>query len=647
MDFERVRTKGSKAKKKSKNGAEIKELEYPVSHVQIDILDLICHLICTDSAYVRRPDLLKIENFLDAINPKDYENDADKKSYIEFSRRGLEARLKFNLTNPKDIMLHINGGVMDEGLVDVSSYKGLSENRIAWINEVVSEALEYKYAVKYCEPFLDAFTELKTSVSGKKTIVARIKDLAVALNNDFRKVEAMNSEEEALTLEPGKFEDKICDTYDQVVNPARKLKTGMQAVNELLGGGFENGRVYIFFGLPGEGKSTTLLNLLYQLKIYNRDYKCKDPTKRPVIVLLTMENTVTETIERLFTLAAANDIEMADYSKEEVIRILREDGNLTLDDGNPINLYIKYLPSNSTDTSELYKIYDDLSDEGMEVCAFFQDYVGRIRSTNYNADARIEYGDVVDEFKVFATNKDIPFISAAQLNRDATKHIDEGRKSNKNDLVRMIGRSNISESLRMLNNVDGAFLLAPEWTQDGEKYLGIQRIKIRYRATVREYFYIPYVNNSIRLSEDLYGEATYRTTMRDENSLFGNTNSVPRQSVYHTNDIPEIEDLRNNRTFQINGTMYGNAIRHDPDGNDIRELENENNKESTAENINEEIAMAAYERDKIIAASWWRTYTHEMAVKYDEQVKGGWSPIIFFDPSSIPKKPGWNPIIFF
>ena len=41
----------------------------------------------------------------------------------------------------------------------------------------------------------------------------------------------------------------------------------------MLGGGFEKGRVYSFFGLPGEGKTVTLENLMYQIWKYNKGFK--------------------------------------------------------------------------------------------------------------------------------------------------------------------------------------------------------------------------------------------------------------------------------------------------------------------------------------------------------------------------------------
>ena len=54
------------------------------------------------------------------------------------------------------------------------------------------------------------------------------------------------------SLEEGTFENSIRDTYNAVCNPSRKLLMGNQALNELFGGGLEEGRVYCLFGLPGE-----------------------------------------------------------------------------------------------------------------------------------------------------------------------------------------------------------------------------------------------------------------------------------------------------------------------------------------------------------------------------------------------------------
>ena len=235
---------------------------------------------------------------------------------------------------------------------------------------------------------------------------------------------------------------------------------------------------------------------------------------------------------------------MTDMPPERAISMLREEGELYLTGESPIDIIIKFKPSNSVDTSYLYTLTEDLEDQGMEVIAMFQDYIGRIRSTEKLQDTRLEYGLIVDEFKTYAEIKDVPIVTVAQLNRDASKHIDEGRKSSKADLVRLIGRSNISESMLVLNNIDAGFLIAPETTQNKERYLGIQRIKIRYNAGDREFVYLPFYENTLKLIEDHGAIAVYKTSLRAD--PFGDNgpgyNTHPR-SNYQTNVIMDMNQI--------------------------------------------------------------------------------------------------------
>lgn len=539
MDFERVRS--TEKPIRTSASSRVSNNYIPELHLDNKILDLMCKMITTDSQYIKRGSLINLQKFIDSVNPKEYE-DPEKKKLVSFIRKGLEARLMFNINNPELIIRHINGGILDDGVVDVNNFVGLDAARINWLNEMVSTVLKYDYVYTHVDRILDVCTRFKTSdYKSKAEIIDEFEGCINEAQNDFRRSRNEAHTEATFSLIDGEFEDAVVDAYNQVSSPRRKLRTGMQGMNELLGGGFESGRVYTFFGLPGEGKSTTLLNLMYQLKKYNTDYKPKDPTKIPTIVLLTMENTIVESIERLFGLSCIGAGGMVDYSVQDVIHMLRTDGELRLDANSPINILIKYKPTNSVDTSYLYTLCEDLEDRGMEVIAMFQDYIGRIRSTQYNSDSRLEYGAVTDEFKVFAEIRDIPVITASQLNRDASKHIDEGRKNNKADLVRFIGRSNISESMLVLNNIDAGFVIAPEVTEMNERYLGVQRIKIRYRAGDREYVYLPYLGDSIRFVEDLGREPMFKTTMRRELDLFSGGGSF-RQSQYHTNAIVEIDD---------------------------------------------------------------------------------------------------------
>ena len=524
-------------------------------NLDLRTLDIMCKSLVTDNQTIRRGQLVNLRNLIHLINPDSYINDFEKSKRVSFIKKGIEARLDMNLTDPYMIMTHIYGGILDSDIVNFDEFKGLTGAELSWMNNMVSEALKYTHVYNNVDILAELCSRIRSADYGSKAeIVAEFEKAINNIQNDFRRSKHEDRTEAIFSLREGYFEDIMYDTYNTLNSPRRKLVTGMQGMNELLGGGFENGRCYVYFGLPGEGKSSVVLNMIYQLKKYNKDYKTKDPTKRPCIVLLTMENTVTESVERLFGMATGRPA-MTDFSPEGAINMLREEGELYLTDTSPIDIIIKFQPSNSVDTSYLYTLTEDLEDQGMEVIAMFQDYIGRIRSTERLQDTRLEYGAIVDEFKTYAEIKDIPIITVAQLNRDASKHIDEGRKASKSDLVRLIGRSNISESMLILNNIDAGFLIAPETTNTGERFLGVQRIKIRYNAGNTEFVYLPFVGNTLKLKEDFGGLASFKTTMRAE-PQFGT--GLPMQSQYQTNAIVDMGQIT--KTTSNNPNIFSAKI---------------------------------------------------------------------------------------
>lgn len=533
-------------------------------NLDVRTLDIMCKCLVSENQNMRRGQLVNLRNLIYLIKPENYINDPEKSKRITFIKKGIEARLVKNLTTPFCIVSYIYGGIIDGEVVNLDEFKGLTNAEVEWVNNMVSESLKFTHVYNNVDRLMDLCTKIKSSDYGSKSdIVAEFERTINEIQNDFRRAKNESQTEVMFSLRDGYFEDVMYDTYNILSSPRRKLVTGMQGMNELLGGGFENGRCYVYFGLPAEGKSSVILNMIYQIKKYNRDYKTKDPTKRPCIVLLTMENTVTESVERLFGMATGRD-SMVDITPDEAISALRNEGELYLTDVSPIDIIIKFKPSNSVDTSYLYTLTEDLEDQGMEVIAMFQDYIGRIRSTERLQDTRLEYGAIVDEFKTYAEIKDVPVISVAQLNRDASRHIDEGRKASKSDLVRLIGRSNISESMLILNNIDAGFMIAPEVTKTGERYLGIQRIKIRYRAGNTEFVFLPFVGNSIKLAEDYNGIANYKTNMKSDSEVEFSGAANCRPSNYKINAIRELDmtvaqDEENN-IFHSNVVSGSNAL---------------------------------------------------------------------------------------
>ena len=394
------------------------------------------------------------------------------------------------------------------------------------------------------------------------------------MNTQFRKARVESSTDRTFNLTPETMISMITDAYQEVTSKYRKLVTGMQGFNQLIGGGFENTRVYLLLGITGVGKSMTLVNIAYQLKKYNKGYKPKDPTKRPCIVYLTQENTVTETIQRLFQICTGEEFSKQS-SPEEALQKLRTEGELYLSDESPVDLIIKYKPNKSVDTGYLYTLVEDLEDEGYEVIALLQDHAKRIRSAERNPDVRLELGDVINEMKTFAMIKDIPVISNSHLNRDGARTIDANSGKSKADLTRMLGKSNIGESMLMLDNVDFACIINNEYDSAGQKYMVFKEIKTRIKI-LRDYICQPFdINNEIKLIEDYYSpvpvfkDSLYEAPVMNTGlPTQGYTNVAANRYV---NVLPEEDDDDDQNIYQFSTRYSSITVVDEPKKEDKNE----------------------------------------------------------------------------
>lgn len=530
---------------------------YQKISINLDIvaLQLFCNFVVSENKNIHRSSIINLGKLIDNLDMTPFENDNEKLSKIKFIKKGVEARLEYNLNKKNLILMHINGGLLsDQTNIETEE---IDNDEIIWINKIISDALKFGVIYSEVDKLEDICDKFKAAdYSSKSKMLEEVKDAVSDIQNKFRQSDSNASSDLYFSLADDKFDECIREVYDTITSPSNKLITGLTGINELLGGGFESKRVYALFGLPSEGKSITLVDFALQIKKYNPGYICKDPTKKPCVVYFTLENTLEESVARLCEMVGIQG-SMSDYSVDELIMKLKTEGELYMNSASPIDLIMVYKPGMSVDTSYLYTLSEDLEDKGYEPIAFVIDYIKRIRSVLDNSDTRIWLGNVINEFKVFAATKDLVVITASQLNRDATSHIDESRKANKADLVRMLGRSQIGESMLILENLDGAFLIAPEWTPDGKKYLGFQRIKKRYKASDLTFLYYPY-QNEIKLLEDLNAlEPVYKTTMKDVPQNFNNLNHINNTRINEVKDINDVKLLKpktSNNIF-LSGSM--------------------------------------------------------------------------------------------
>lgn len=508
-------------------------------------LDLMCQYTISSNRNIKRGAFINLRNLVELLDMERYINDQERYRRVLFIKKSLEARLEKGLTNPITIIKYTNGGLIDDDIINIDEFSELSNKEIDWINETVSNTLSLTFLYEEIDRGLDLFTRFKAADSSNISKLGKeIEEYIAMLNTMFRQAKVQSVTNETFSLKGDSLRNTLESVHSELKSEYRKLITGMQGFNQLIGGGFENTRCYLFLGITGVGKSLSLLNIAYQMKKYNKGFKPKDPTKIPCIVYLTMENTVTETVDRLFKISTGMDIR--DTTPEEAERILRTTGELYLTEDSPIDLIIKYQPNRSVDTGYLYTLVEDLEDEGYEVICMIQDHVKRIRSVNNNPDVRLELGDVINEMKTFAILKDIPMITVSHLNREGARIIDSGTSTRtKSDLTRLLGKSNIGESLLMLDNVDYGGILNVEYDIDGMKYMAFKNIKQRF-GSMRDYIAQPFsADNDIKLIEDVFApipvfkDSIYETSLRQVTEQ-NRTQTKIKQSGY--SNIPNYDD---------------------------------------------------------------------------------------------------------
>lgn len=502
-------------------------------------LDMFAMFVMSTNACIKYSNYIELKSLMDKLNLDIYRPEPMKMKYIEFINRALDGIVNKKLNTNKDMLFqYANGGNGERLILDVE-FKELSNSEVAYIIELISSSLKTIFFYEYADSMIDVCQRFKTEAYvDRDRITSEFETLLDDTKNEFRRINKNLASEVDFSLNRDFIDERINDIYKNETNPSRTLFSGMQGLNRMNGGGFESGRVYMFFGTAASGKSFTTLDLALQIKKYNKGYRCKDLTKRPCIVILTMENSVQETISRMYAMLANQQMKDADY--DSVVNTFKNDPHLDMSAENDIDIIVKYKSNLSIDTSYLYQLYEDLSDDGKEPILIIQDHIKRIRPVYSQKDLRLDLGEVVNEFKAFAVEKDLVVISISHLNRDATKIVEDARRNNSSDVGKMLGRSNVSESLLMIDNCDVGYIINKEYDSDLNQYLSFLLIRTRTGFDL-DYFCQPFLpGNDVKLEEDFDTYAKYKITLEKKNEIVMNERSYVSNSDY-TKDIKRVD----------------------------------------------------------------------------------------------------------
>jgi len=286
----------------------------------------------------------------------------------------------------------------------------------------------------------------------------------------------MMESKRSVTLESAASLDLVDDDYSHVINMIRRkyerkntVSTGFEIMdNDIMLGGYEPSRLYIFGGGSGAGKSTMLNNTIVKSAVKPPDvmserFEIKKNKISRVYIYVTLENTIEEALMRTYQLLfnkttnqMLSDIKNEVDIKKRMADELSKTGS---------TIIMKYFSAMSVGVLDLMGVVDDaVSRYGKEsIAGLYVDYLDLLKADTRYDMYRLELGHITLSMKTLAVEYNIPVITASQLSRGVYRV--KGASE--------LGVDMMSESIKKVEHADFVMLLARDKLDDNKIYANV------------------------------------------------------------------------------------------------------------------------------------------------------------------------------
>lgn len=501
--------------------------------LSLPTLDGFCSYLLSENEHIKPSALVSLKNILNTVDESEYEADPLCKERLLFCRDVANTKIANQIKNKALILESVigNAGNKYPG-INPYSYIELTDKEVNYIeSEIIPKYADNLYIFDHAIKMKDIVMNILTS--DPANLDENIDAMKTEVTNTHKELlkHKVIEEDNELGVDDEIRRMKLLSCIREIKEPTHVLKTGITMLNDMLRGGFEQNREYCLFALPGEGKSTTLKEIAINILKYNKNYVCRDKTKRPCLLYFSMENRLQEDMQ-LFLQMAGHKIDIKDsrYSDNDIADIW---DNSIFNDKEGIAFVYVYKSVYSVTTQYIRDKIDQLADKGYEVICVIQDYMKRIMPAIKEDEERLKLGVIANEFRAIAIDYQLAFITASQLNREGSKEIIPKRESGKYDeVMNAIDSYYIGESGLINENVDYSIFLVPFWESENkkQKWLGFKAVKRRYGGnTMSTRFYQPYEpDNPIKLQEDISRVTIGKYTLNENihNTQFTTTGNV-------------------------------------------------------------------------------------------------------------------------
>lgn len=303
-----------------------------------------------------------------------------------------------------------------------------------------------------------------------------------------------------VTIQAAASLDLAKDDYAPVIEMIKKkyertskTPSGFKMMdNNILIGGYEPSRLYIYGGASGSGKSTILNNTIIKsatmpLQMTADSQIAKAGEINKVYVYVTCENTIEEALMRTYmpmfsrtTKDLLNEIGRGVNIQQQVMKQLANSG---------ATIIMKYFPAMTIGAVDLMTVLDDAINEyGKDrIAGLYIDYLDLLKADTRYDLYRIELGHITLSLKTLAVQYNIPIITGTQLGRTAYKITDS----------RDLGVEMISESIKKVEHADFVMLLAKDPHDDtlvhgkiGKNRSGKSNVSVDFKVDFERFLFI-------------------------------------------------------------------------------------------------------------------------------------------------------------
>jgi hypothetical protein len=304
----------------------------------------------------------------------------------------------------------------------------------------------------------------------------------------------------AVTIEAAASLDLAKDDDGPVIEMIRKkyertskTPSGFKMLdNQILIGGYEPSRLYVYGGASGAGKSTLLNNTIIKsatmpLQMTTNSNIVTAGEINKVYVYVTCENTIEESLMRTYmpmfsrtSQEMLSEIGKGVNIQQQVIGQLARSGS---------TIIMKYFPAMSIGVVDLMAVLDDAINEyGKErIAGLYVDYLDLLKTDIRYDLYRIELGHITLSLKTLAVQYNIPVVTGTQLGRTAYKITDS----------RDLGVEMISESIKKVEHADFVMLLAKDPHDEtmvhgkiGKNRSGKSNVSIDFKVDFERFLFI-------------------------------------------------------------------------------------------------------------------------------------------------------------